>query len=66
MADRCTVLRKGRYIGTVDVASTTKEEMSEMMVGRKVNLNVDVYKRQACSFPQAWARIPSRAAHSLF
>ena len=41
VADRCTVLRKGRYIGTVDVASTTKEEMSEMMVGRKGNLNVE-------------------------
>ena len=41
VADRCTVLRKGRYIGTVDVASTTKEEMSEMMVGRKVTLNVE-------------------------
>ena len=41
VADRCTVLRKGRYIGTVDVASTTKEEMSEMMVGRKANLNVE-------------------------
>ena len=41
VADRCTVLRKGRYIGTVDVASTTKEEMSEMMVGRKVILNVE-------------------------
>ena len=41
VADRCSVLRKGRYIGTVDVASTTKEEMSEMMVGRKVNFAVD-------------------------
>ncbi len=41
VANRCTVLRKGKYIGTVDVASTSKEEMSEMMVGRKVNLNVD-------------------------
>ena len=38
VADRCTVLRKGRYVGTVDVASTTKEELSEMMVGRKVQL----------------------------
>ena len=38
VADRCTVLRKGRFIGTVDVASTSKEEMSEMMVGRKVQL----------------------------
>lgn len=41
VADRCSVLRKGKYIGTVDVASTTKEEMSEMMVGRKVNFNID-------------------------
>ena len=41
MADRCTVLRKGRCIGTVDVASTSKEKMSEMMVGRKVNLVVE-------------------------
>ena len=38
VADRCTVLRRGRLIGTVDVASTSKEEMSEMMVGRKVQL----------------------------
>ena len=40
-ADRCTVLRKGKYIGTVDVATTTKEQMSEMMVGRKINFNID-------------------------
>lgn len=41
VADRCTVLRKGKYIGTIDVATTSKEEMSEMMVGRKVNFAVD-------------------------
>ncbi|MDR3239297.1 MAG: ABC transporter ATP-binding protein [Clostridiales bacterium] len=41
VANRCTVLRKGRYIGTVDVASVSKEELSEMMVGRKVSLTVD-------------------------
>ena len=40
VADRCTVLRKGKYIGTVDVKNTTKEELSEMMVGRKVEFNV--------------------------
>ena len=37
VADRCTVLRKGKYIGTIDVETTSKEEMSEMMVGRKVD-----------------------------
>ena len=41
VADRCTVLRKGKGIGTVDVASASKEELSEMMVGRAVNLSVD-------------------------
>lgn len=46
VADRCTVLRKGKYIGTVDVADTSKEEMSEMMVGRKVNLQVEKADRE--------------------
>ena len=41
VADRCTVLRRGKYIGTVDVTDTDKEQMSEMMVGRKVNLTVE-------------------------
>lgn len=40
-ADRCSVLRKGKYIGTIDVKDATKEEMSEMMVGRKIALSVD-------------------------
>ncbi len=41
VADRCSVLRRGRYIGTVDVASTDKEALSEMMVGHKVQLTVE-------------------------
>ncbi|MCL2269743.1 MAG: ABC transporter ATP-binding protein [Treponema sp.] len=45
-ADRCTVLRKGKYVGTVDVASVSKEELSEMMVGRKVNLSIEKAERQ--------------------
>lgn len=40
-ADRCTVLRKGKYIGTVDVQTTSKETMSEMMVGRKIQFTID-------------------------
>ncbi len=40
VADRCTVLRKGKYIGTVDVAETSEEEMAEMMVGREVSFEV--------------------------
>lgn len=41
VADRCTVLRKGKGIGTVEIKNTTKEELSKMMVGRKVNFTVD-------------------------
>ena len=40
VADRCSVLRKGKYIGTVDVHSSTKEELSRMMVGRDVDFVV--------------------------
>ena len=41
VADRCTVLRKGKCIGTVNIKDTTKEELSTMMVGRHVNFAVD-------------------------
>ncbi len=41
VSDRVSVLRKGRYIGTVDTASTSKEELSRMMVGRPVQLVVE-------------------------
>ncbi len=41
VADRCTILRKGKYIDTVDVSKTSPEELSEMMVGRKINLKID-------------------------
>ncbi len=40
VADRCTVLRRGKYIGTVEVKNTTKEELSKMMVGRDVEFEV--------------------------
>lgn len=41
VADRCSVLRKGKYIGTVDVKDTSVEAMAEMMVGREVNFSVE-------------------------
>ena len=41
VADRCTVLRKGKYIGTVNIADTNKQELSNMMVGRPVQLQVE-------------------------
>ena len=41
VADRVTVLRKGRHIGTVDIKDTSKEELSRMMVGRDVSFSVE-------------------------
>ncbi len=40
-ADRCTVIRRGRYIGTVDVRITSEAEMAKMMVGREVSFKVN-------------------------
>ncbi len=47
VSDRCSVLRKGKYMGTVDIAATTKEELSKMMVGRNVNFTVNKEKKEA-------------------
>ena len=41
VADRCSVLRKGKYIGTVDIKDATPESLSAMMVGRNVNFVVE-------------------------
>ena len=40
VADRCTVLRKGKCIGTVNIKDTNQQELSNMMVGRPVQLQV--------------------------
>ncbi|MFA6504563.1 MAG: ABC transporter ATP-binding protein [Treponemataceae bacterium] len=41
VADVCTVLRRGKLIGTVKVSETSEERMAEMMVGREVSFTVD-------------------------
>lgn len=46
VADRCTVLRKGKYVGTVNTAETTVEKLSAMMVGRDVSFAVEKEERQ--------------------
>lgn len=45
-ADRCTVIRRGKFVGTVDVASTNEAQMAEMMVGRQVSFKVDKEDRE--------------------
>lgn len=41
ISDKVAVLRKGEYIGTVNTAETNESELTEMMVGQKVTLNID-------------------------
>lgn len=40
LSDRVSVLRKGEYVGTVNTSQTSEEELTEMMVGKKVELNI--------------------------
>ena len=41
ISDRVSVLRKGEYIGTVNTAETSEAELTEMMVGKKISLNIE-------------------------
>ncbi len=41
LSDRVSVLRKGKYVGTVDTVDTNEAELTELMVGKKVSLNID-------------------------
>jgi ABC-type uncharacterized transport systems, ATPase components len=47
VADFCTVIRRGKYIGSVDVKTTSQEKMAEMMVGRPVSFKVDKKDNEA-------------------
>ena len=40
-ADYCTIIRQGKYIGTVDVETVTENQLASMMVGRNVTFKVD-------------------------
>jgi len=46
-ANRCTVIRRGKVIGTVDVSETSTAQMAEMMVGRVVSFTVDKKEQEA-------------------
>lgn len=41
VADRCTVIRRGEMVGTVDVPTITSQELADMMVGRSVSFRTD-------------------------
>ena len=46
MADRCTIIRRGKKIDTVDVNSVSESELADMMVGRSVDLTVNKEDRE--------------------
>lgn len=41
LTDRVSVLRKGEYIGTVETKDATEQSLTEMMVGKKISLNIE-------------------------
>ncbi len=49
LSDRVSVLRKGEYVGTVNTAETNESQLTEMMVGKKIDLNIE---RSAPKDPQ--------------
>lgn len=41
ISDRVAVLRKGEHIATVETSETNEKQLTEMMVGKKIDLNID-------------------------
>lgn len=48
ISDRVSVLRKGEYIGTVNTSETSEAELTEMMVGKKISLNIERSEPKDC------------------
>lgn len=48
LSDRVSVLRKGEYVGTVNTAQTSESELTEMMVGKKISLNIHRSEPKNC------------------
>ncbi len=48
LSDHVAVLRKGEYVGTVNTAETNETELTEMMVGKKIALNIERSEPQNC------------------
>lgn len=46
ISDRVSILRKGEYVGTVNTKETDEKELTEMMVGKKVDLKIERVKTE--------------------
>ena len=44
ISDRVAILRKGEYIGTVNTKDTNEKQLTEMMVGKKIDLKIERVK----------------------
>lgn len=44
ISDRVSILRKGEYVGTVNTAETNEKMLTEMMVGKKIDLKIERVK----------------------
>jgi len=49
LSDNVAVLRKGEYIGTVKTSETNEAELTEMMVGKKISLNIERSEAVNCT-----------------
>ncbi len=49
LSDNVAVLRKGEYVGTVKTSETNEAELTEMMVGKKITLNIERSEPENCS-----------------
>ncbi|MDD7362803.1 MAG: ABC transporter ATP-binding protein [Peptoniphilus sp.] len=47
LAEKCTIIRRGKRIGTVDVSETSEAKLAEMMVGREIKFKVDKKPKEA-------------------
>ena len=48
LSDNVAVLRKGEYVGTVKTAETSESELTEMMVGKKISLDIERSEPENC------------------
>ena len=48
LSDRVAVLRKGEYVGTVNTSETSESRLTEMMVGKRVSLNIERTEPENC------------------
>lgn len=54
VADRCTVIRKGKYVDTVNTDEVSREQLSKMMVGRSINL---VFEKQSANLKETVLKV---------